>query len=261
VGLRHSTIRRCCISHAARRVRAPGREVHVAAAGFTLLELMISFTLLGMMLAMVFSVFATATDAIPRGEAAAERSARLRMATALMTRQIRSLVDYPAETEDEEIHPFFSGDANHFTFITAAPQLGRGDGLGWVTYWVDEAGNLNLSERLIFSAGTFAGDEPESSAEAILLAGIASHRFEYLRLEGDESEWVESWDGLEEQVPPAAIRVTIDGLGLGDSYWIQEIPIMTVVYSLGTYDSDLGSFFDADDGFGFEDEDEDEFDE
>jgi len=225
--------------------------------GFTLLELMISLTLLTMMMGMVFSVFATATDSIPRGEAAAERSARLRMATALMTRQIRSLVDYPAETEDEEIHSFFNGDGEGFSFITAAPQMGRGDGLGWVTYWVAD-GDLNFSERLIFSAGAFAAQQESSAVEATLLAGIAGHRFEYLRLEGDTSEWVEVWEGLEEQTPPAAIRVTIEGLGLSDSYWIQEIPIMTVVYSLGTYDSDLGNFLDGEDNFGFEEqEDED----
>jgi len=225
--------------------------------GFTLLELMISITLLTMMMAMVFSVFATATDSIPRGEAAAERSARLRMATALMTRQIRSLVDYPAESEDEEIHPFFNGDENSFTFITAAPQMGRGDGLGWVTYWVEE-GSLNLTERLIFSAGAFVAEEPTSVAEATLLTGLAGHRFEYLRLEGDTSEWVDGWEGLEEQSPPAAIRITIEGLGLTNSYWIQEIPIMTVVYSLGTYDSDLGNVFDGEDDFGFEEEFEDD---
>jgi general secretion pathway protein J len=225
--------------------------------GFTLLELMISLTLLTMMMGMVFSVFATATDSIPRGEAAAERSARLRMATALMTRQIRSLVDYPAETEDEEIHSFFNGDGEGFSFITAAPQMGRGDGLGWVTYWVAD-GDLKFSERLIFSAGAFVAEQESSAAEATLLAGIAGHRFEYLRLEGDTSEWVEIWEGLEEQTPPAAIRVTIEGLGLSDSYWIQEIPIMTVVYSLGTYDSDLGNFLDGEDEFGFEEqEDED----
>lgn len=225
--------------------------------GFTLLELMISLTLLTMMMGMVFSVFATATDSIPRGEAAAERSARLRMATALMTRQIRSLVDYPAETEDEEIHSFFNGDGEGFSFITAAPQMGRGDGLGWVTYWVAD-GDLNFSERLIFSAGAFVAQQESSALEATLLAGIAGHRFEYLRLEGDTSEWVEIWEGLEEQTPPAAIRVTIEGLGLSDSYWIQEIPIMTVVYSLGTYDSDLGNFLDGEDEFGFEEqEDED----
>jgi len=218
---------------------------------------MISLTLLTMMMGMVFSVFATATDSIPRGEAAAERSARLRMATALMTRQIRSLVDYPAETEDEEIHSFFNGDGEGFSFITAAPQMGRGDGLGWVTYWVAD-GDLKFSERLIFSAGAFVAEQESSAAEATLLAGIAGHRFEYLRLEGDTSEWVEIWEGLEEQTPPAAIRVTIEGLGLSDSYWIQEIPIMTVVYSLGTYDSDLGNFLEGEDDFGFEEqEDED----
>jgi hypothetical protein len=111
---------------------------------------------------------------------------------------------------------------------------------------------------LIFSAGAFVAEQESSAAEATLLAGIAGHRFEYLRLEGDTSEWVEIWEGLEEQTPPAAIRVTIEGLGLSDSYWIQEIPIMTVVYSLGTYDSDLGNFLDGEDEFGFEEqEDED----
>ena len=221
--------------------------------GFTLLELMISLTLLSMMMAMVFSVFATATESIPRGEAAAERSARLRMATSLMTRQIRSLVDYPAEGEDEEIHPFFNGDENSFSFITAAPQLGRGDGLGWVTYWVEE-GTLYLSERSIFSSGTFVDEDQGSFAEATLLTGLAGHRFEYLRLEGDVSEWVGGWDGLEEQSPPGAIRITIDGLGLTGSYWIQEIPIMTVVYALGTYDSDLGNSLDGENEFGFSEE-------
>ena len=225
--------------------------------GFTLLELMISLTLLTMMMGMVFSVFATATDSIPRGEAAAQRSARLRMATALMTRQIRSLVDYPAETEDEEIHSFFNGDSNEFTFITAAPQMGRGDGLGWVTYWVEE-GDLNFSERLIFSSGAFVAEGENSVAEATLLTGIAGHRFEYLRLDGDTSEWVEAWEGLDEQSPPAAIRVTIEGLGLSDSYWIQEIPIMTVVYSLGTYDSDLGNFLEGEEDFGFEEQDDED---
>ena len=119
-------------------------------------------------------------------------------------------------------------------------------------------GDLNFSERLIFSAGAFVAQQESSALEATLLAGIAGHRFEYLRLEGDTSEWVEIWEGLEEQTPPAAIRVTIEGLGLSDSYWIQEIPIMTVVYSLGTYDSDLGNFLDGEDEFGFEEqEDED----
>jgi prepilin-type N-terminal cleavage/methylation domain-containing protein len=239
--------------------------------GFTLLELLISMTLLVVMMFMTYSVFQTAMTAVPRGEEAAELSARLRMATALLTRQVRSLVDYPAET-DEEIHSFFVGDETTFTFITSAPQLGGGEGLGWVTYGTDGE-RLVMSERLIFSTGAVSEDEdavedaqaleePDvEAAEAVLLAGLRGVRFQYLRLDGSESEWLDSWDGLEEQGPPAAIRVSLDGIGMGDSYWVQEIPVMTVVYALGAYDSDVSLNYDPDEdpmgGGGTEDDDPD----
>lgn len=227
-------------------------------AGFTLIELLISMSLLVVMMTMTYSVFQTAMTAVPRGEEAAEQSARLRMATALLTRQVRSMVDYPAET-DEEIHSYFIGDEQTFSFITAAPQLGGGEGLGWVTYATDGE-RLGMAERLIFSTGAVSEDVEEEAAEAILLAGLKGVRFQYLRLDGTEPDWLDVWDGMEEQSPPAAIRVTLDGLGIGDSYWVQEIPVMTVVYALGAYDSDVG-LEDEEDPFGTDSEFDDGADE
>lgn len=228
-------------------------------AGFTLIELLISMSLLVVMMTMTYSVFQTAMTSVPRGEEAAERSARLRMATALITRQVRSMVDYPAETDDE-MHTYFVGDGQAFSFITAAPQLGGGEGLGWVTYATD-GNRLGMGERLIFSSGAVTEEEDDEAAETILLAGLKGARFDYLRLDGSDPEWLEAWDGLEEQSPPAAIRVTLDGVGIGDSYWVQEIPVMTVVYALGAYDSDIG-LEDDDEPFGNDsefDEDDDDF--
>jgi hypothetical protein len=73
-----------------------------------------------------------------------------------------------------------------------------------------------------------------------LLDGLKSVRFQYLRLDGTDSEWRDEWDPYEEQTLPGAIRVTLDGLGVGDSYWIQEIPVMLVSYGLGSYDCEGG---------------------
>ena len=103
---------------------APTRE-----SGFTLLELLISISLLSVMLVMTYSVFQTAMSAVPRGEEVVDLSARLGMATSIMTRQVRSMVDYPAET-DSEYHTFFVGEDSGFSFVTSAPQLGGGEGLG-----------------------------------------------------------------------------------------------------------------------------------
>ncbi len=231
----------------------PGRR---SPGGFTLLELMISLALLGVILAMAYSAFSTALAAVPRGERALDRAARLRMASSILARQVRSIVNYPAFTDDE-VHPYFWGEPTSFGFITAAPQRRGGEGLGWVTYWLTDEGALAMAERSVFSTRSVSGDEPERSSETVLLDGIEGARFEYLRLEGDESEWVGRWDSLEEQSLPGAIRVTLEGVGTGGSAWIQEIPVVAVVYGLGAYDAELGLFDDFDRS-GFEDEGDEE---
>ena len=71
------------------------------------------------------------------------------------------------------------------------PQVGGGEGLGWVTYATDGE-RLGMGERLIFSTGGMSEEDDESSggadeaAETILLAGLKGVRFQYLRLDGTE---------------------------------------------------------------------------
>jgi general secretion pathway protein J len=206
-------------------------------AGFTLLELMIALTLLALIVAMTSGVLATALDSVPRGEAVAAQSARLRAATGVMAKQVRSIVNYPARSEEDEFYPFFEGDAYSFSFITAAPQNRGGEGLGWVTYWTDGR-TLWMGERLIFSIEAVSGTAPDPSSQTMLLEGLAGARFQYLRLEGTEGEWRDQWSGLEEQALPAAIRITLAGIQGGKTYWVEEIPVMTVVYGLGAYDAE-----------------------
>lgn len=211
--------------------------------GFTLLELMIALTLLGVMLTMVYSVFATALDAVPRGENVAAQSARMRAATSLMSRQVRSIIPYPMEGEGESTPCYFAGNSNYFDFFTAAPQHNGGEGLARVTYWTDGI-SLSMGEMLVLGSSSSAGDQPAASAPVAngiqLLTGLAGARFQYLRVDGSDTEWRESWDSFEEQTLPGAVRVLLDGLGVGNSYWLQEIPVMLVSYGLGSYDCESG---------------------
>ena len=218
----------------------PGRRMRVAgSAGFTLLELMISLSLLGVMLAMVYSVFATALAAVPRGEEVAARSARMRAATSLLARQVRSIISFPVEGEDESTPCYFWGNPYSFEFVTAAPQHNGGEGLAKVTYSSDGT-SFAMREEVVFSAAAITGEQKTSVSAVTLLDGLKSIRFQYLRLDGTDSEWRDEWDPYEEQTLPGAIRVTLDGLGVGDSYWIQEIPLMLVSYGLGSYDCEGG---------------------
>jgi len=208
-------------------------------AGFTLLELMISLTLLAVMLTMVYSVFATALAAVPRGEDVAAQSARMRGATSLMSRQVRSIIPFPVEGEEESTPCYFWGDAHSFEFVTAAPQRNGGEGLARVTYFSDGT-SLSMREEIIFSGAQITGEQAGTASVIALLGGLSSVRFQYLRVDGSDNEWRESWDPYEEQTLPGAVRVTLDGLGVGNSYWIQEIPLMLVSYALGSYDCEGG---------------------
>ncbi|MBU6281457.1 prepilin-type N-terminal cleavage/methylation domain-containing protein [bacterium] len=222
-------------------MNAPGRRTwreHRTESGFTLLELMISLSLLGVMLTMAYSVFTTALMAVPRGEDMAARSMRFRAATSILSKQVRSAVNYPAHAENDDVFPYFWGDPASFSFITASPQHRGGEGLGWVTYWTDGR-SVSMGERLIFSADSVSGDAPDPTSQTVLLDGLSSARFEYLRLDGDESEWRDGWDAFEEQGLPAAVRITLGGVNDGKTYWVQEIPLMPVAYGLGAYDPEI----------------------
>src|SRR5262245_45567604 len=106
--------------------QGPRRARH-SSAGFTLLELMFSRTLLGVMLSMVYSVCATALAAVPRGEEVAARSARMRAATSLLARQVRSIISFPVEGEEESTPCYFWGNRYSFEFVTATPQHNGGE--------------------------------------------------------------------------------------------------------------------------------------
>jgi len=207
--------------------------------GFTLLELMISLTLLGVMLAMVYSVFATALAAVPRGEDVAVRSARMRAATSLLARQVRSIISFPVEGEEESTPCYFFGAPYYFEFYTAAPQHNGGEGLAWAAY-TSNGVTLSMKEVTNFSGGAITEEQKAAARETPLLDGMSGTRFQYLRLDGSDSEWRDDWNPYEEQTLPGAIRVTLDGLGVGNSYWIQEIPLMLVSYGLGSYDCEGG---------------------
>lgn len=204
-------------------------------AGFTLLELMISLTLLAVMLVMVNGSFSLALRMVPRGEDLAARSGRFRAATSIIVRQVRSAVNFPAQSENDDTFPYFWGDPSSFSFVTAAPQHRGGEGLGWVTYWTDGHA-LWMGERLIFSAESVGGTAPDPSSSTVLLDGLSGVKIEYLKLEGDDSEWLESWDAMEELSLPAAVRITLNGVHLGRTYWVEEIPLMQVAYGLGAFD-------------------------
>lgn len=204
--------------------------------GFTLLELLIALSLFAVVIAAAYAAFVSGLNAVPRGEALAERSARLRAATSIMEKQVRSLVNYTVIGEDDEPQPYFQGRSDGFSFVTAAPQLNGGEGLSCVVYWI-EGNAIRVGETPIVSPQSLVKENcvDHPTASAVLLDGLTSARFQYVRLEGNEVERPDRWSSIDDGLP-AAVEVTLEGLSLGRSSWSKQIPVMAVAYGLGAYD-------------------------
>lgn len=224
-------------------------------AGFTILEVVLALVIFSLMTVMVYGAFFIGHRAVYAGERQADVNQRMRMAEELIGRQIRSAVLYYARYEDDQI-PFFFGQADAVSFVTAAPQGRGGHGLAVVTYRVVD-GKLYLEERSIFTPEDlylFPADVPVQ--RAMLLADFTALRFEYLPREDLDAQWQAAWDARDEDGLPAAIRLTITGLPFfGGNPWLFQVPIFTTSYGFGidefaeppedTSDEDLGDDDDA----------------
>src|SRR5437879_6632 len=167
----------------------------VARAGFTLLEIVIALTALALITVICYGAFHLGIRAMEGGEVAVVAAQRLRVATDVIIRQIKSIVPYKARNRDDEEYVFFMGTASSMAFITAAGLEGGG-GLTRVVYQVmDDPPRLVMSESPFFSTRQL-GREPVDQPglhSAVLLDGFRALKFEYLFYEGVEPEWRTEW--------------------------------------------------------------------
>ena len=217
------------------------------AAGFTMIEVLISITLLALISGICYAAFHLGIRAVAKGEMAVVTAQRLRSATDVLIHQVKSAVATPAMI-DGDTYPYFYGTATSMTFVTESAQFGGG-GRARVKYsFVADPPQLVLEESSYFDADTLGGEKPEvdEARTAIVLDGFRSGGFEFY--DGSDSldcpkSWCATWNPLEAETIPAAIRIREEGLfGLDEDVWGQEIPLMTVT---STYADAAGELGDA----------------
>jgi prepilin-type N-terminal cleavage/methylation domain-containing protein len=210
-------------------------------AGFTLLEVVLAMTALALVVGICYGAFHLGIRAVERGEVAVVTEQRLRVASDVLIRQIKSAVPYAARNRDEDVYPFFVGTTTSLTFVTAAAQQGGG-GLVRVVYRLEEdPTRLVLEESPFFSPDSLGRDpvDKPGRTSAVLLEGFRSLSFEYLYNDGADTEWRQAWDGLVDEMMPAAVRIVVTGMpGLELDQWGQEIPIMATAYGESTGEVD-----------------------
>src|SRR5262245_17962610 len=205
--------------------------------GFTLLELTLALSSLALLAAICYGAFHLSWRAVQRGEVAVVTAQRLRVASDVIIRQIKSVVAYPMRTADEDVFPYFYGTPTWMKFVTTGG-LQQG-GLTRVVYRLeDDPPRLILEETHDFTNDSL-GAEAEglgapSEHSTILLDGFKGLRFSYLPKDeeatGKPEDWKDTWSPGTEEALPVAVQILVRGMpGIELDEWGQEIPIMSTV--------------------------------
>jgi len=191
----------------------------VSTAGFTLLELIITFTILSLMLVMIFGAMRLGSSSWDRGEETAERYQRMRIVIKLLSQQLKSAYPYKLKAQKAEADYIVClGEGDSLRFVSAFSLLARRpEGLVYVIYRVGEKGSagktLKVYEKRVLNKD-FMEETPDDEKFSLLLEDLSDFRFEYFEAEEDEDkegeggEWVKAWDGKEKKELPREVRMT-----------------------------------------------------
>ena len=212
--------------------------------GFTLLELVIAMTVLGLVTVALYGVVALGAAAAGAGERKTEQARRLRTAITVMARQLRSVAPmYVSTGKDEEPKPYFLADKESIEFVTAAPQGPYGVGLALVRYWLED-GKLLMSELPYFLAYDEDGLEKDADAlklETVLLYDVKQLSFAFQRSESDKDKekWEDSWDASDDDALPAVVRIGVEPETASGPVLDYQIPCYVGVLNAVTGEDDF----------------------
>jgi len=203
--------------------------------GFTLLELLISLTILSVIVVIIFGGFRIGIRAWEKGERDVETRQRQRIVLDLIKRQIASIClrevkdasqqsmllkgDDPSETKDaNQQSVLLKGDDKSMVFLSLVPLVpGNRFGTVCVKYRVRPEDDGDR-ERLMFWEKNIVLMSKKTDMSALpedeffeLLPGVQRISFEYLKGgTGEESsQWQQTWDQAMDEGLPRAVRVVM----------------------------------------------------
>ena len=178
-------------------------------AGFTLLELVVAITLMGLVLVVLYSGLRLGMNGWDSGEQRAEATNRLRLVQEFLRRQLaQSMTVYQTNDQQDRI-AVFAGQANAIEFVAPMlAQLGQG-GLYRVRVEAND-GRLWIRWQPYLPADPSAGEERETE----LLDGVSAVEWAYFGPEGDDDsqpQWRSDWTSPTRRPVLVRLNLTLRG--------------------------------------------------
>jgi general secretion pathway protein J len=195
------------------------------AQGFTLLEVLASLALLGLLMLGVYAGVRIATRSVHAGNARIERLDQVRSAQQLLRRELAQALSQTIDHDSHGAPLVFQGTAHGLRYVAPLPgYLGQlGPQLQTLRLVDDDAGGFRLELGLTLLPPD--GSEPQPVGEPqVLVDHVRAGRFSYrgVDVRGHTTPWLASWaDG---RVLPRLVRVEVQLDGMV-SWPTLEVPL------------------------------------
>lgn len=197
------------------------------ARGFTLLELLVSMTLLALILTLLFGGLRTGTRVWEAGAERADNLSRLQASQGFLRRQIGGLYPLVERARSGPPESSFEGDREHARFIGLLPSH-----FGFSGFQRIEVGLMDDDDgqHLGVSWQAYGVDEilAEEDRRALLIEHVEAVEFAYFgaRTRRGEARWEDEWHDAEQA--PRLIRLRLD-FADGDRRVWPELVVRTAI--------------------------------
>lgn len=179
-------------------------------SGFTLIEVMLATLLLSMLLAGTYGAVRTTVNAMRSGEAAVDRTNRVRVAQEFIRHQISRIIPLGYDRDDSTgVNFVFEGRRDFMRFVAPMPgYLSKGGAYVQTLNLANERGG----KQLLFSDVMLNGFDIKKEKKAdrdpvVLLNQIREGRFEYRGFDEDGKlgDWTDKWK--DQSLTPVMVRL------------------------------------------------------
>jgi type II secretory pathway pseudopilin PulG len=202
--------------------------VNAASAGFTLLEVVLAFTLFALLGAILYGAFAVSQRAVEKTQVVFEGNQKFRSVIDLLGSYIRSSYPYHASPRDPDV--FYTGEETQMEFVSAFSVAQGGRGMAKIRIYAEggqgDSQIIKLEEQV--PVRIQQDDQPPAISNIVVLRDrVSGFHLSYLDPQDEPERWRERWDQEERKGLPRAVRLTYRNENGSAIQW--TFPVMMAV--------------------------------
>ncbi len=174
-----------------------------AKAGFTLMEILVVMTIVGLMMPLLYANIRAGVTAWAQGQAHVSHAHKIQNVQTWLRKQLGQAYPKFIVSPDMAGHVDFDGQASSLQFISPLPEALGGGGWAKTTLLISEGdGGLQLT---VSQRPELAWDEVPEAPQTRLIGNLKSASFSYF---GGDNQWHDHWQN--EKAFPRLIKMRVE---------------------------------------------------